>query len=285
MGVGQIISDTFRIVKERFGALLGLWAIYFGITMALFAGLGIGAGVAGVAAMAGSNPLAAGGGMVALIMLFYLGYLLLAMAQYASLIALSAPAHRLTVGEALGAGWRSAPALLLLMVVLLIGYFGVAIVVSLVGAAFSALGNAGSALFALVLIPVLVWLGCRLSPMFAVVAVEGARNPFKVIGRTWRMTQGHALTIFFASVVFVIILVVVCSVALLPSIGLLSSMARPGGLVAAEAAAPAVGALALLFLGFMVASVLFNVLYCAFLAVIHGTLADAAGDGVVEAFA
>ncbi len=226
----------------------------------------------------------AGGGMILLFALLYLGYLLVAMAQYASLIALSAPMNRLTVGEALGAGWRSAPALLLLLVVLLIAYFGLAIVGALLGAAFSALGDWGSTLFGLLLIPVVVWLGCRLSTIFAVVAVEGVRNPFKAIGRSWRMTEGHALTIFSASVVFVVILVVLCGVALLPSIGLLSSISS-SGLAGAEAAAPAFGAMALLFVGFMVASVLFNVCYCAFLAAIHGRLSDVAGDGVVEAFA
>ena len=27
MGIGQVISDTFGVVKERFGTLLGLWAV------------------------------------------------------------------------------------------------------------------------------------------------------------------------------------------------------------------------------------------------------------------
>ena len=52
MGVGQIISDTFAIVKARFGPLLGLWAIYLAITLVLFAVLGVGMGMAGVAGLA-----------------------------------------------------------------------------------------------------------------------------------------------------------------------------------------------------------------------------------------
>src|SRR5690606_18555075 len=36
MGVGQVISDTFAIVKERVGPLLALWAVYFAITMIVF---------------------------------------------------------------------------------------------------------------------------------------------------------------------------------------------------------------------------------------------------------
>ena len=88
MGIGQVISDTFGMVKGRFGQLLGLWAIYFAITIALVFVLAIGIGGTGLAGLATieSNPLAVGGGMILVIGLFYLGYLLVAMAQYASLI-------------------------------------------------------------------------------------------------------------------------------------------------------------------------------------------------------
>ena len=285
MGIGQIISDTFGMVKERFGQLLALWAIYFGITIALFFVLAIGigaAGVAGIATMAGSDPLAVGGGMLLLVVLFYIGYLLVAMAQYASLILMASPIHRPTVGDALGAGWRAAPALLLLMVVLVVGYVAAAMALGLVGTAFSAVGDWARTLFALLLLPVLAWLGCRLSPLFAVVAVDGVRNPFTAIARAWDLTQGHALTIFLAFVVFMLILLLVCGVALLPSIGLLRSMSDPAAVAAAE---PAWGGLLLLFLGMLVAGVLFNLCYCAFLAAIHGRLTSASGEGVVEAFA
>jgi hypothetical protein len=40
-----------------------------------------------------------------------------------------------------------------------------------------------------------------------------------------------------------------------------------------------------MFLGFLIVSVVFNLAYCAFLAVIHGTLTSAAGEGVTETFA
>jgi hypothetical protein len=290
MGTGQILSDTFRMVKERFGALLGLWAVYFGITMALFVVLGIGMGAAGLAglatagegdALAQGNLLAAGAGMVVVIVLFYVGYILVALAQYASMIIMASPVARPNFADALGAGARAAPALLLLFLVLLLGYLAVAIVLSLVGAALASLGNAGTAIFVLLLLPVLVWLGCRLSPLFGVVAVDGVRNPFDAIGRSWRLTRGHALAIFLAWLVFAVIIAVILAAALLPSIGVLRSLYDPA---APADAGAALGGIGLLFLGIMVASVLINMLYCAFLAVIHGTLANATGEGVVEAF-
>lgn len=285
MGVGQVISDTFGTVKGRFGSLLGLWAIYFGITIALTLAFGIGmaaVGVAGFASMSEGNLLAAGGGMVVLVVLFYVGYILVAMAQYASLILMASPADRPNVGEALSAGWRASPALLLLMVVLILGYVALALVF---GAAGSALGDAGGVVLALVLIPALVWVGCRLAPLFAVVAVDGVRNPFAAISRSWQLTKGHALTIFLAWLVFMVILVVVCGVALLPSIGVLRGMADPASLAGPDAVGPALGGMLLLMLGFLVVSALFNLLYCAFMAVLHGTLTSAGGEGAAEAFA
>ena len=288
MGIGQVISDTFRMVKERFGSLLGLWAVYFGITIAFSLAFFVAAaavGVAGISALE-SNPLAAGTGMIVLLVVFYLGYLLVAMAQYASMITMASPTRQMTFGDALGAGWRAAPALLLLMVVLGLGYFAVAAVLGGVGAGLSALGDSGAALFGLVLLPVVVWLGCRLSPLFAVVAVEEVRNPFTAIARAWKLTRGYALKIFLVSLIFVVILAAACLVVMLPSIGLLGSMADPAALAdAGSAAGPALGGMLLLFLGFLVISVLFNVCYCAFMAVIHATLAGAAGDGAAEVFA
>lgn len=283
MGVGQVLADTFGMVKDRFGPLLGLWAVYFAITIALTIVFGIGmaaVGVAGMATMTESNPLAMGGGMVVLVVLLYAGYLLLSMAQYASLMLMASPTGRPAFGDALSSGWRAAPALLLLTLVLIVGYVVLALVVGALGSVF---GDAGGTVLALVMLPVLIWLACRLALLFAVVAVDGVRNPFTAITRSWQLTEGHAWAIFLASLVFIVILVVVCGVALLPSIGMFASMADPGTL--AEAPAPGFGGFVLLMLGFFVASVLFTLGYSAFMAVLHGTLTTAGGEGAAEAFA
>ena len=291
MGIGQVISDTFGVVKERFGTLLGLWAVYFGIIIVMFVvfGIGLGAvGLAGMAAMGGGDAMGEGGilamgaGMIVFLVLFYLAYILVAMAQYASLISVASPLRQANFSDALSAGWRAAPALLMLMIVLIVGYVAAAMVFSLVAAAFSALGDTAGLVLSLLLVPVLAWLGCRLAPLFAVVAVDGVRNPFTAIGRSWHLTRGHALTIFLASLVFFIILLIVCGLLMLPSIGLLTSMADPAAM--AEVA-PAFGSIALLFLSILVVSALFAILYSAFMAVIHGSLSTASGEGVVEAFA
>ena len=291
MGIGQVISDTFGVVKERFGTLLGLWAVYFGIIIVMFVvfGIGLGAvGLAGMAAMGGGDAMGEGGilamgaGMIVFLVLFYLAYILVAMAQYASLISVASPLRQANFSDALSAGWRAAPALLMLMIVLIVGYVAAAMVFSLVAAAFSALGDTAGLVLSLLLVPVLAWLGCRLAPLFAVVAVDGVRNPFTAIGRSWHLTRGHALTIFLASLVFFIILLIVCGLLMLPSIGLLTSMADPAAM--AEVA-PAFGSIALLFLSILVVSALFAILYSAFMAVIHSSLATASGQGAAEVFA
>jgi len=290
MGIGQVLSDTFGMVKARFGPLLGLWAIYFalmiGVYIVFLVGIAGMAGVAVLATTATSDPLAAGAGVIVTAILFFIGYLLVAMAQYASLITMASPLKQVTVGEALGAGWRAAPALLLLMIVLFIAYLVGGLAVGLVGTVFSVLGDWGSGLFAILLIPVVVWLGCRLSLLFSVIAVDEVRNPIKAIARSWNLTRGHALKIFLVSLVFMLILLVLCGLALLPSLGLIMSMADPTAFAeGGPAAGSAVGGILLLIAGIFVVSVLYNLAYCAFLAVIHGTLSDAAGEGAAEAFA
>jgi hypothetical protein len=291
MGIGQVLSDTFGIVKARFGPMVGLWAIYFGITIALFVGFGIAIGMAGIGSLAAmasgdsvnaSGSFAAAGAMVAVVALFYLGFLLVALAQYASMIQLSSPLRQLTVGEALGTGLRASPALLLLMVVLMIGYIVLTIPLAVFVSVFPGDSDGATAIVLLLLLPVLVWLGCRLSTLFAVVAVDGVRNPFKAIARSWHLTRGHALTIFLASLLFVVILGLAAAVVLLPSMGVLRAMADPASLSEAGAA---VGGFLLFGMGMLVLSVLFVLSYCAFMAVIHATLAGARGEGAAEAFA
>jgi hypothetical protein len=201
------------------------------------------------------------------------------MAQYASLILMASPIERPAFGTAFSAGWRAAPAQLLLMLVLLVVYFVAAFVLSI---AASALGDTGSLVLVVLCIPLLVWVGSRLCPIYAVVAVDRVRNPFKAIARSWQMTRGHALTIFLASLVFLVIVLVVSGIVLAPSFGLIASMADPT--TAAADVGSAAGGFLLLMLGFLVVSALFAIGYSAFMATVHGILAGGAEEAA-EAFA
>jgi hypothetical protein len=275
------------MVKARFGSLLGLWAVYFAITIALALAFGIGmagVGIAGFAAMGSESltdgsALGMGAGMIVVLVLFYLAYILAAMAQYASMIVAASPLRQTGFGDALGAGWRAAPAMLLLMVILAIGYLVAGAALGVLGAA---LGEIGSTVALLLMLAAVIWVACRLAPLLAVMAVDGVRNPFTAIGRAWNLTRGHALTIFLASLVVVVIIVIICGLALLPSFSMIATMADPSSIADVGSA---VGGFALLTVGITVAWALYVIIYSAFQAVIHGLLANASGDGVVEAFA
>jgi hypothetical protein len=286
MSVGQLLSDTFGMVKARFGGLVGLWAVYLAMIIALvilFAVVVGTAGIAGLGALGEGNVSAiAGGGFVVGAIVFYVGYFLVVMAQYASLVTMASPLRQPSFGDAFGTGWRSAPALLLLIIVMMIAYLVLAIPFGLLAAALASLGAARRALTLLIALGVMLWVGSRLAPLFAIIAVDGVRNPFTALARSWRLTSGHALTIFLTLLSFLVIMIVVCGIALIPSFGLLRTMADPSGLGSAGAALGGVG---LLMLTFVVLGVVFTVSYAALLAVIHGSLSNAAGEGVVEAFA
>jgi len=168
------------------------------------------------------------------------------------------------------------------LIVLLVAYIILAFPFGLLAGALASLGTPGRALTVILVLGVMLWVGSRLAPLFAIIAVDGVRNPFTALARSWRLTSGHALTIFLALLAFLVIMVVVCGLALLPSIGLLRSMADPTGLASAGTALGGVG---LLMLTLLVVGVVFTISYSALLAVIHGSLSNAAGEGVVEAFA
>ena len=84
--------------------------------------------------------------------------------------------------------------------------------------------------------------------------------------------------------IVMLILAVLCGLALLPSIGVLRTLGDPTAM-ADPGVGAALGGMGLFLLSLLVMSALFNVCYCAFLAVIHGTLSNAAGEGTAAAFA
>ena len=86
--VGSIISGTFGMVRDRFGPLLGLWAVYLAIQIGLGTFLAIMMGASFAETMETGNPDSMGGGMMLAFALFYLVYFLAAFAQTAAMIAM-----------------------------------------------------------------------------------------------------------------------------------------------------------------------------------------------------
>lgn len=282
LSVSQILSDTISALKARFWGLVGMWLVFFAIMMGMLLAFTMFVG-GGLLAMAGSmeNPDAMGaglgGGMIALMIVFYIAYLLLACAQYAALAALASPLEDSDFGGAFSAGMRSSPTLLVAMVLFLIAYFVAALAFGLLAALLSALGTLGAVISVLLIVGIVLYLACRVGVVFAVVPVEGMRNPFAAIARSWALTRGNALPIFLALLVFVVVMVVAITILVAPLLGSFSEMA--GG-----TSAPPIGAMAFLLVGGMVLSVVLALAYSAFLAALHARLAGGTGEQLVETF-
>lgn len=277
-GVAQILSDTGARLRERFWGLVGLWLTYFAIMMGLVLVFGI---VVGGSAMALAGSLESGGdfgtmggGFLAGAAVFYLAYILIAVAQYASLNAMASPLRQASFGEALSAGMRSAPTLLGVMILFLIVYFAIAMVFGAIMGAMGVASGDGAGALALVLTGVLVlvvlYLGCRLSIVFPIVPVDGVRNPLTAIGRSWSLTRGHALPIFLAMLILLVIGGALFAAVLIPTMGAMSAAAEGD-------AAPAIGSMLFLMLGVVVVSIVFVVAYSAMLSSIHARLAGESG--------
>lgn len=280
MGIGQIIADTFGTLKSRLGPLLAVWAVYFLITIVCWFAFTFALGASSLAAFVTSDPTTVStfsAGTIFFMILFYIAYLLLMMAQYASLVVAASPIASATGSEALDAGWRSAPALFLLLIVLVVAYLLCVVVIGLAGMALSMVaGNGIGAVLLLVLLPVVIWLAARLTPLLAVIAVDGVRNPFDAIARAWALTRGHALTIFLALLALVLIMALVATAVMIPFLGTVRAMTDPANLAGAP---PFMGGgIIMTLLGFAVLSVFCNLLQAAFQAVVHARLTQGARE-------
>lgn len=123
-----------------------------------------------------------------------------------SLFALLTDRGNPTVGEALKTGLKSMPSYIaaqLLMVLL------ASLAIGLPLGVISALGGAAVAgLAVLVAMVLIVYVLVKLSLVAPVIAIEGERNPFTAIGRSWQLTKGNSLRIF----AFVLLLVIVIGI-------------------------------------------------------------------------
>ena len=267
-----ILSRMFEMTKARFGALFGLWAVYFvaqiAFSIVFFMIVGLGALAGG--AMANPDALAGiGAGMIAMIIVFYVLYLLIYVASYASLTHMSSPLLQPTFGESFNAGFRSSLPLLGAMVLLLIGYLVVALVFSLLAMPLAALGSAGSIILAILFVPALIYIGCRLSIVFPLVAVDNIRNPITAIARSWSQTAGNVLSIVGAMVVYLVVTVVLFGLILGPLFLSADAMTDP---------AAGIGMMIYVFVGAIVATIIVTIMGAALASAIHGGLSNTVGE-------
>ena len=116
MDIGRVFSTSFAMFRQRFWLLLGMWLVFlviqFAAAIAIFVGV-IGMGLAGAAGLAGGleDPAAFTGlgiGMIAAIVVFYAGYIVILLAQQAAMVTIASPLEEPSFGGAMVRGFRSA---------------------------------------------------------------------------------------------------------------------------------------------------------------------------------
>jgi hypothetical protein len=284
--VSQILAKTGETVKSRIGGLLGIWGIYFvvQIVLGILLFVVIGASVFGALAMAGSGGMdSAGAGMgfgvgtIVMIFLAYMAILLIAVAQSSSLIAFASPLQKLSLGDALNTGFRSALPMLGVMVLLIIVYFVGALVVGLILGLIGAISTTLSGLIGLLLIPVGIYLMCRICTINAVVAVDGVTNPINAIKRGWAQTNSNVLPIFVVLVIFVVALAVVGGLLIVPMFSSMMSASMMGE-------APSFAGMGMTMVLLFLFSIVMTVVSSALFAVIHAEISDASPTKTSEVF-
>lgn len=279
LDIGAVISQTFSMIKQRFGGLLGLWVIYFVIQMAmtvlLFGAVGAQFAMLGAGGVDEANPLGAMGfGFIASMVVFYLAYLLLSFASSVSLTHHASSLHSPEFGGSFSAGFKSIPTLLGLVLIFFVAYILLVIVLGIIVGILSILGEFGATLGALLAAFIILYLMCRLILTMPIIAVEGERNPINAITRSWALTSGNVLRIFLTVLGFTVLMVVVVFAIMAIFGGGIASMASLADPTAGpESMGAVLGAFGFIMLAFVVLSALAAMVAASFMASLHAGLA------------
>lgn len=282
LSVGSVIAGAFGAIKERLGALVAMWLLYFVLTIVGMIFFGIvfaGIGMAGLSMASGFDPAgsgalgalgALGGGMIASILLFYVAYIFMLMAQMGSLTALASAYSKPTFGEAFKQGISAAFPLLGASLLLLIVYFIVGIPL---GLALNFAGDIAGVIAAILFLPVLIYLGCRLMLMVPVAVTESVRNPVKIIARSWELSRGHVFKIFLILLVMIVIMVVSLGLVALPFLTSDMTGTAPGG-----------GTVFFVLIAVLAVFFFITVFQAAVVAATHSALSPSTGEDYDEIF-
>lgn len=280
--IGSVFSNTFAMVRERWGPMLGLWATFFAaliIYFMIFGGLlGGSAFMLGSAMGGGIDDAGILGGMgigfFLMMIVFYIGYFAIAFGQQGSMVAMASPFRRPTFGEAFSLGLKGGLSFLGVIIVLMVAY----IVLALIGALFvGILGEAGGIILAILFLPIIVYLACRFSVLVPVIVVEEIFNPIKAITRTWEVTRGKVLGIFVIYLIFTVIAAVVIMLPFGLFFGSIFASAEAG-------LDPGFGSALLMGLLFLLVFIAFMLVSASMIASLHAELSDAQTEDLSETF-
>ncbi|QIQ85562.1 glycerophosphoryl diester phosphodiesterase membrane domain-containing protein [Erythrobacter sp.] len=287
--IRRVFSTTFAMLRQRGLMLVGMLVLFTVGQMILSTVLGgvMGASMAGAifAASAIEDPASllgvGGGAFVIVALLSYVLFLLVTIAQQAAMTALATPLSQPGFGDALGAGFKSAPTLLATAVLLTVAALVAGVVWIVLAAILSLAGDAGilaNVLAVLMVFPLALYLACRLAVLVPVVAVDGERGPIRAIRRSWAITEGKVLGIL---VVFLLATVIMIVLGLVPFLLIFA-----GGAMAGSDSAVA-GGIGVLLGSLLVLPVLalIGIASAALSAALHAVIGDSAQQEIEEAFA
>ena len=285
MEIGGVFATSWTMLRQRFWRLVGMWAVFALIQIVGVIVLSVVVIILGFAGLAGMGALldspgaglgaGLGAGMIAVMAMTYAAYIMLVLAQQAALVTLASPQADGAFAPALRRGFASAPAFFAITLLLLIAYVAVNAAAEGV-AALAGEPLVSDMIAALVMLPLTVYLGCRLAVLVPVVAVDGRRNPLAAVRRCWTLTRGRAGAVFAALVGFAGVTLAIFIVPFAAIIMLLASDT-------AAAAQPAWVALAPLL--FFPVLVVYMIYAAAFAAALHHHLTDGGAEAMEAVFA
>lgn len=289
MNVSDVLGTTMASLRDRGLGLVGIWlafvvlAIVFVLVAMVVVGGSLFAAAGMGAAMGDGADQFAGGlgiGMIAMMVVFYILYFLIYMAQGLAMAYHASPLVEGNVGTSFGVGFRGAVTMLGVTILFAVAYFLAALVFGVVGALMATLGEAAVVLYALVLVPAGIYLMCRFCIIMAVVAVDGVRNPVTAIARSWNLTGGNVLAIFLSLLAFMIAGIVVFGGLFYAFFGSMQSY-QEAALMGGE---PNVGSLIGFFLAFAIAGLGFAAASAALFSAIHSRLSDTGAVSLEQTF-
>jgi hypothetical protein len=236
----RAFSEAFDILKSRFGVLIGTALIFWvGLIaiMAVFGGTLMAGVMASAAAGTDPDPAQMFAGMGFSIVLFYLLIYAVQFAMALAMMRLCSDRHPPSIGDAIGSGVRGVPTMFGVVIILAIAGIVVGLVFGLIFGAITAALNSGalSVVLALAGFVLALYVYARLSMLTPVIAIDGERNPIRVISRSWEMTGQAAfkivLVIGLAAVVAIVAILVLVG-ATIGTAALTGQPPSPGGIIA-----------------------------------------------------
>ena len=266
-------SDAARMVRERFWPLLGILVLFFVLTIVIVLVFGASMlATIGDLASGAPDPAALGAGFWTGYAVAYLLVYFVSLANMAAMVAAASPVRPPDLADAIIDGFKSAPSLFAALLMVIVGFCVVAVALTLL------VGTMESPALGTIVLIALVVIGCviatKLSLVVPLVAVDGVRNPITAIVRSWQLTTGSALKIFFAWFVFWAILIAVLMVVVFALAGSLA-----GGM--SEGQIPGAGTIVALLVFYLVFVVAINLFISALIAAVHAQLVAPSGP-VVE---